>query len=416
MEGIVLSVSEFVSLVNQTLEFAYAGVVVEGEVSEFEVKQAKWVHFKLKDQDSSVECFMVVWNLRLPIQDGQTIKVLGTPKLTKWGRFSLNVSSYDLTGEGNIRKAYEQLKAKLEAEGLFEPSRKRSLPVFPASIGLVTSTESQAFNDFIKIINERWGGIVIQVFPVQVQGLAAPDQIAAALNYFNQLARPVDVVVIIRGGGSGEDLQAFSAETVVRAVAASRTPTIVGVGHEDDHSLADFAADLRASTPTDAARKVVPNRKRVTSQLIYSQRRMLDASRLAFSEYSQELTHHIYALEQFIVRPLEHLAELSSRLRQNLSAAASQITIAAGQLKRLHQDLSFHTETLINREWQRLQMLMRALNSYDPALALKRGYAIARSQAGRIIKSAREVKIGDFIVVQLAKDQLETEVKNVRTR
>ncbi|HSH31858.1 MAG TPA: exodeoxyribonuclease VII large subunit, partial [Candidatus Saccharimonadales bacterium] len=228
----IISVKEFIAILNETLAFAYPLVTVEGEVSGFKVNQGKWVFFDLKDEEATLGCFMPLYQLKVPLEDGMKVRVGGTPKLTKWGKFSFTARTVELAGEGELRRAFEILRAKLEQEGLFAPQRKRALPPFPATIGLITSAQSAAYHDFTKILQARWGGVTVKVADVQVQGAPAPDQIVMAIDYFNQLPLPVEVVVLIRGGGSLEDLQAFNTESVARAVAASRTPMVVGVGHE----------------------------------------------------------------------------------------------------------------------------------------------------------------------------------------
>jgi exodeoxyribonuclease VII large subunit len=267
MQPQIISVSEFIGIINETLGFAYPQVIVEGEVSGFKVNQGKFVFFDLKDENHTLGCFMMARDLALPIEDGMKIRVTGGPKVTKFSRFSLTVRAIELAGEGELRRAMELLRRKLTAEGLFDLSRKRPLPTYPRRIGLITSGTSAAYHDFIKILNARWGGVEVLLADVTVQGITAPDQIVGALGYFNQLSEPADVLVLIRGGGSLEDLQAFSTEPVARAVAASRTPIIVGVGHEVDTSLADHAADVRAATPTDAARLVVPDRSEISARI-----------------------------------------------------------------------------------------------------------------------------------------------------
>jgi exodeoxyribonuclease VII large subunit len=269
-----ISVTEFVSIINETLAFAYPQVLIEGEVSSFKVNQGKFVFFDLKDEANVLNCFMMVHQLKMPIEDGMKVRVLGSPKVTKFSKFSLTVRDVELAGEGALRRAMELLKKKLEGEGLFDPARKRPIPAFPTRLGLITSGASAAYADFIKILSARWGGIEVLLADVSVQGAQAPDQIVGALEYFNTLRDPVDVLVLIRGGGSLEDLAAFSTEPVARAVAASRTPIIVGVGHEVDFSLADYAADLRAATPTDAARLVVPDRHETEATIEHLARRI----------------------------------------------------------------------------------------------------------------------------------------------
>lgn len=409
---VVVSVSEFIELVNQTLEFAYTNVVVEGEVTGFSIKQDKWVHFTLKDEDSSINCFMTTWGLKTPIEDGMRLKVMGVPKVTNWGRFSLTVRAYELAGEGALQKAFELLKAKLDAEGLFEPSRKRLLPDYPQTIGLITSTDSEAYKDFCKILNERWGGVTVDVAHVQVQGLPAPDQIVAAINYFNQLAVPPDVLVVIRGGGSLEDLQAFNTETVTRALASSRTPTIVGVGHEGDVSLADLVADVRAATPTDAARKVVPNKQEVISSIYHLQQRTNVALKQAISDIDYQLQEATTRLERFIRLPADRVLNLQSRLQHGLLRLEHQLSRDLQLVTQNQQTLENSLKYQLQNQVQSFNSLLRALRNLDPQRVLARGYAIAR-KAGKVIKTKNDVEAGDLLMLQLAKDQLTIEVKDV---
>ncbi len=260
------TVSEFTELLNGTLEYAYTGVMVEGEVTSFKVNQGKWVFFDLKDEGGSINCFMPVFQLRLPLEDGMKVVVKATPKLTKWGRFSLTVKQILPVGEGNIKKSFEFLKKKLEQEGLFDVSRKRPIPEDLVKIGVISSTQAAGYVDFCKIINERWGGLEIQVAHTMVQGLAAAEQIISAIKYFNEKAE-VQIIAIMRGGGSADDLAVFNDEALVRAIAESRIPIITGIGHEVDESLADLAADIRASTPSNVA-EMLTNEKHAEIQRI----------------------------------------------------------------------------------------------------------------------------------------------------
>ncbi len=263
MEKVLLSVSDFLALTNQTLEYAYPIVTIEGEVTSFKVNQGKFVFFDIKDAGASVGCFMMVFALRVPIEDGMKVIVTASPKLTQWGKFSLTVKSIRPSGEGSIKKSFELLKVKLEQEGLFSFDRKRLLPSQPRHVAVISSTQAAGYADFIKIINDRWGGMKVDVAHVQVQGDVAPDQITRAFKYFNQQETLPEVIIIIRGGGSADDLAAFNDERLVRTIAESRIPTLVGVGHETDETLADLAADVRAATPSNAAQLLTPDKHAV---------------------------------------------------------------------------------------------------------------------------------------------------------
>ena len=221
-EAIELSVSDFVALLNQTLEFAYPSVTIIGELANFRVSKNRWVYFDLKDDKASVKFFGTVYQLPGPLEEGMLLKVRGQPRLHQLYGFSVNVLSMLPAGEGSIRRAADLLQAKLTVEGLFDPARKRALPYPPSRVGLITSAQSAAYADFIKIMNARWQGVEIELIDVQVQGEPAPEQISQAIEQFNAQALPPEVLVLIRGGGSAEDLAAFSSEQVTRAVAASR--------------------------------------------------------------------------------------------------------------------------------------------------------------------------------------------------
>ena len=257
---IKFSPTDFIAVVNQTLEYAYGSILIEGEVASFKVNQGKWVFFDIKDAESSIPCFMTLFQLRMPLEDGMKVVVRGVPKITKWGKFSFTVQAVRPVGEGSLKKAYEILKKKLADEGLFAAERKRQIPKDLTKIGVISSTAAAGYADFIKIINARWGGLKIQVAHTQVQGLDAPDQIIRALKYFNE-RNNVQMIAILRGGGSADDLAAFNDEELVRAVAASKIPVITGIGHEVDESLCDLAADVRASTPSNAAEMLTPDRE-----------------------------------------------------------------------------------------------------------------------------------------------------------
>lgn len=363
------TVSGFVSAINQTLNVAYPTVEVEGEVSGFNVNQGKFVFFDLKDETSSVGCFMMAFSLRVPLEDGMRVKVTATPKLTDKGRFSLTIKKIELSGEGSLKRAYELLKVKLEKEGIFDPARKRSLPVYPSKVGIISSVDSAGYKDFQKIANELWGGVDFQVAHVQVQGDAAPDQIISAIKYMNELADVPEVLVVVRGGGSLEDLAPFNDELVTRAIASSRIPTLVGVGHEIDTTLAELAADVRASTPSNAAQILLPDKSELVARL----------------------------------------GVMSSRIE----AAVSRIIDGRRReaLARIEQSL----ESLLQDQSSVLASFTRTLKAYDPREALKRGYSIARRN-GQILRSGATVKVGDSVMLELSDSTLDTEVKNVNKK
>ncbi|HVM90822.1 MAG TPA: exodeoxyribonuclease VII large subunit [Verrucomicrobiae bacterium] len=352
----ILTVSQFVTYLNDTFKAIWdaTGVAVEGEVSNFRVSQGQWVNFDLKDDESLVSCFMVLNKLRLPVEDGMRVRLFGYPRVyPKFGKFSFNVDRVELVGEGALKKALAMLKAKLEAEGLFDFSRKRTLPRFPKSIALIASRESAAYGDFIRIVNERWSGLEIDLYHAIVQGEKAPGSVMAGLAAANKHG-DYDAIVITRGGGSFDELMAFNDERLVRAVYASKIPTMVAIGHERDVSLCELAADVHASTPTDCARRLVPDKRDVLFEL----------SRL----------------DERIAGEVERRVEL---YRDTLERAQSG---AARWLEMLRV---------------RLDSLRRLITSFSPEAVLKRGFAIVTDQAGDVISSVKDAKPGLAVAIRL---------------
>ncbi|MCK9361554.1 exodeoxyribonuclease VII large subunit [Patescibacteria group bacterium] len=352
----ILSVSQYVAYLNDTFKAIWDTneAAIEGEVSEFRISQGQWVNFNLKDQEAVVSCFAVLNKLRVPIEDGMRVRVSGSPRVyPKWGKLSFNVERVELVGEGALRKALAALRAKLEAEGLFDASRKRELPRFPSRIALVASRESAAFGDFIRVVNERWRGVEIDLYHAVVQGDKAPDSVMAGLASA-QKHGPYDAIVITRGGGSFEELMAFNDERLVRAIYASKIPTMVAIGHERDVTLAEEVADVRGSTPTDCARRLVPDRKDV----LY------------------ELAH----LEQGIAASVENLIEGHKETLTRFESAADRWL----EMFRL-----------------RLDGLHRLIASFSPEAVLKRGFAILTDKAGDVVASIKDAKPGMPIAIRL---------------
>jgi exodeoxyribonuclease VII large subunit len=369
MEDFTVSVSEFVALVNETFDIAFPAVTIVGELANFRVSKNRWVYFDLKDEDASVKFFGTVYMLPGPLEDGMVLQVRGTPRMHPLYGFSVTAQNIRPVGEGAIKRASDLLQAKLAAEGLFDAERKRTLPVIPERIGLIASRESAAYIDFMKIINARWGGLVIEFIDVQVQGDVAPAQVVSALQQFNQLQSPPEVVVITRGGGSAEDLQAFSTEQVTRAVALSRIPTMVAIGHERDISLAELAADVRASTPSNAAELLVPDRQQVLAHV------------------------------QLTARNLHtEITEIITREKDELDRAVQQSTQAINRLLQQSQETAGRYK--------------RLLSVLSPEAALKRGYALVR-RGKQVVRSVANVAAQDGLDIQLVDGTIHAEVIQV---
>ena len=377
--------TEFLSVVNQTLEYAYSSVVITGEVASFKVNQGKWVFFDIKDEESSVSCFMTLWSLRQPIEDGMKVMVRGVPKVTKWGKFSFTVKQVAPVGEGSLKKAYEMLKKKLTAEGLFDVAKKRPIPADLTNLGVISSTQAAGYADFIKIINARWGGMRVQVAHTQVQGLDAPDQIIRALRYFNERAE-VQAIAILRGGGSADDLSCFNDEALVREIAGSRIPVITGIGHEVDESLCDLAADVRASTPSNAAEMLTRDRAEELARL----RMIMERTRRALvGEVKQARVLNRDKVEK-IGRGLKS-KYIEPMLMENRS-----------KMKQMLQKIQLECQSMQGVVEQKLR-LIEVLN---PEKVLRQGYAIV----GGKISPGNVVKITTF------KQEIEAEVKKVKER
>lgn len=362
-QSLRLSVGEFIALTNQVLEGAYPSVEIEGEVASFKVNQGKYIFFDLKDDEGSVGCFMMKFQLRVALEDGMKVIVRARPKLTKWGKFSLTVEQIRPVGEGTIKRNFELLRLKLDKEGLFALERKRPLPAMPQHIAVISSTQAAGYADFMKIVDARWGGLTIDVAHVQVQGDDAPDQIIRALTYINQQEQLPEVIVLIRGGGSADDLNAFNDELLVRAIATSRVPVLTGIGHEVDVTLVDLVADMRASTPSNAAELLVPDKRDIVRQ-------------------TEVYLRHIVSRTDQVIETISQ--ETEQRLRSILD----------------------HVDQVVDNSLGRVEQLRAVLNAFDPKRVLERGYAIVRG----------DIAIGKTLEVETQAEYIETEVRSVRKK
>lgn len=390
MQDSILSVSEFVELLNQTLEFAYPSVNIEGEISGYRGPNRSGHHyFTLKDNNANVECVAFAGRVQVSLEDGMKVIVKGRPNHHPQYKFKFIVNEAKPSGDGAIKRAFELLKLKLEAEGLFSIDRKREIPKFPKRIGVISSSQAAGFEDFIKILNSRWGGVDVGLADVQVQGERSPAQIIKAIEYFDQTQSPFDVLVITRGGGSLEDLQAFSNEAVVRAVAASRTPTIVAVGHEVDISLADLAADLRASTPTDAARLVVPDREEFIYQIGVYRRTLASTFQQAILSYQHKLGGLVSSMSESLSTPRQKIDQLKTQLSDRVSQLTTRLD-----------------ESLISSR--------KILRSYNPKRVLARGYSLVRDESGILLSSVTKIKLTQKLMLELSDGQVDTEVVDVK--
>ena len=366
-------------------------VWVEGEVSNFSRASSGHCYFTLKDAGSQISC--VMWRNVARSQDhlpagGDLVLAHGRVGVYEaGGRYQLYVDKIQPAGVGNLYLEFERLKAQLEAEGLFDPERKRPLPRFPCRIGVVTSPTAAALRDILNVLGRRYPLAEVLLAPAQVQGDAAPPQIVAALRALNG-RDDVDVIIVARGGGSLEDLWAFNDERVARAVAGSRLPVICGVGHETDFSLADFSADVRAPTPSAAAELVAPDRAELRAQVVGLSVALVTTLQGAIEEQRWRLAEQARALKH--LSPAAQLAQARQRVDDLLGRAEAAA----------RHSLALHRE--------RLGGLTGRLAGVSPLGTLERGYAIVRyRETGAVVRSVAQVAPGDALGVRVVDGEFE---------
>lgn len=364
-----IGVTDFISLVNQIYELAYPTINIVGELANFRVSRNKWIYFDLKDEFSTLKFFGSVYMLKSPLEDGMMLKVRSYPRMHNNYGFSMQVQNIEPVGEGSLKKAAELLQIKLTKLGIFDMDKKRLLPHPPDRIALITSGQSAAYHDFVKIINNRWQGVKIDLLDVQVQGEIAEKQIVEAIKNFNKRPKDYDVLVMIRGGGSAEDLATFNTESVTLAIAESYIPTLVAIGHEIDISLAELAADRRASTPSHAAELLVPD-KRVVQKNLNS-----------------------------------HQEFLNKRLEESVRFLSAELEAKSERLKAL-------SESNINTIQITLEHHHQLIEAYNPKLVLERGYSIVRKK-GKLIRAVTDLDTLDSLDIELAKGNIKAEVKEL---
>jgi exodeoxyribonuclease VII large subunit len=386
----VYTVSALTAEVKAVLEDGFSAIWVEGEVSNFKHHTSGHMYFTLKDTDAQIRAVMFRGSNRLlkfQPKDGLAVLVFGTVTVyERRGEYQITVEFMEPKGVGALQLAFEQLKARLEADGLFDAARKRPLPRLPRKIGIITSPTGAAIRDMLTIIGRRFPGLAIVISPVQVQGETAPREIAAALAAMGRRS-DLDVLIVARGGGSLEDLWAFNEEVVARAIATSPIPVISAVGHETDVTIADFVADLRAPTPSAAAELVVAQRDELRQRVDELAARTVAAMENALAVRRarvQMLGRHLGVLS-----PAAHLRRQAECLR--------------GLTQRLH---AWWGMARMQRQ-ERLKLLAGKLGTLSPLAILGRGYSICWSLPGRhIVKTAAEVRTGSEVAVRLHRGEL----------
>lgn len=438
-ERIIYSVSELSQQIKGLLEKQFPDVWLTGEVSNFRAATSGHFYFTLKDANAQLRavCFRnQARYLKFKPQDG--ISVIARGHLSVYearGEYQLYVEYLEPAGVGALQLAFEQLKQKLASEGLFEPARKKPLPLLPRAVGIVTSPTGAVICDMLRILRRRFRNMNVTLYPVKVQGEGAAEEIVEGIEYFNR--HPIaDVLIVARGGGSLEDLWAFNEETVARAIAASRIPVISAIGHETDFTIADFVADLRAPTPSVAAELVVHRKQDFVDELRERARRMTQSLRLKLSEARERLTslrmHQVFQtmrtrLGERAQRVDDYIAALERSILDRLNAARQEwLRTSAGivrydfrrlvGLKRAaleERERRFGNEFkrfLVDRR-NRLGQVHAILQERSPLTILNRGYSITRDAAGRIVRDAAQVSLGDDLSIRLARGELGATVR-----
>lgn len=431
----IFSVRELNFAAKQLIETGLPLLWVRGEISNFVCAASGHWYFSLKDEQAQVRCVMFRHKsqyLEWQPKSGAQVEVLALPSLYEArGEFQLTLEQMRPAGMGALYEAFEKLKKKLEAEGLFADSRKRVLPSFPAQVGIVTSPQAAALRDVLTTLSRRMPGLPVVLYPTPVQGAGAGQKVAEAIALANQ-RKECDVIILCRGGGSIEDLWSFNEEVVARAIAASLIPVICGVGHETDFTIADFVADQRAATPTAAAQAVAPERGELLQRLHQLEQRMTRATLRQMERAMQQLDY----LQRRLVHPaqraqqqMQHLGQLQQRLQSALAytmqsqnwrwqTLQQRLRMARPDLTQLfnrHAEVSRRMKDALQRTLDRYDNRLAAaqqhLQHLDPQQVLARGYSMVRDAQGRVIADSAVLNLGQPLQVTFARGRAKVEVK-----
>jgi exodeoxyribonuclease VII large subunit len=438
LERRLWKVRDLVAAVRSHIEREYSDAWVEGEISNFRAPDSGHLYFTLKDGNAQIRVVMfrsAARLLRFHPADGLQVVVRG--RVTVYedrGELQISAEYIEPKGAGSLQLAFEQLKAKLEAEGLFAAERKKLIPALPSRIGVVTSTQAAALRDILNVLQRRHHSVNVLIYPAQVQGDAASHEVAAGIRFFSQ-HHNVDVIIVARGGGSAEDLAAFNDEALARTIAASSIPVISAVGHETDFTIVDFVADLRAPTPSAAAELVIRSRQEVEDhstalydRLSRAMRYRLLMGRQSLTELAQhgafarmmelihqrqqrldDLTHRLeLAQRQFLERSLRRWEKISAAIRHY-----DLRLVLSGMRKELDSGTAALASIMRNVLLQyrvRSERLHTALESLSPLAILDRGYALVFDADGNLLKDPSRVHVGDEITARLTHGELRAAV------
>jgi exodeoxyribonuclease VII large subunit len=434
----VWKVRDLVAAVRSHVEREYSDAWVEGEISNFRAPDSGHLYFTLKDGNSQIRVVMfrsAARLLRFRPTDGLQVVVRGRVTVyEERGELQISAEYIEPKGAGSLQLAFEQLKAKLEAEGLFAAERRKPIPSLPSRIGIVTSAQAAALRDILNVLQRRHHSVNVLIYSAQVQGDAAAQEVAAGVRFFNQHDN-VDVIIVARGGGSAEDLASFNNEALARTIAASEIPVISAIGHETDFTIIDFVADLRAPTPSAAAELVIRSRQEVEDHAAALRERLSRAVRYRLLMGRQALTelaqHGAFARMMELIRQRQqklddlthrmelaqrHLLEQTRRRWEMISAAVRHYDLRR-VLSGVHKELESGTSALVAimrnvllQQRVRSERLHTALESLSPLAILERGYALVFDSQGKLLKDVRGLKLGDEISARLAHGEIRAAV------
>ena len=436
----IITVSELTGLLRASIEEQFSDIWLEGEISNLRAPGSGHVYCTLKDKTSQIRAVLFrssAVRLRFALQEGMQVIVRG--RLTVYeprGEYQIVLDTVEPKGIGALQLAFEQLKERLAAEGLFDQGKKKSIPAFPLTVGIVTSLTGAAIQDILVVLRRRWPTLHILIAPVQVQGESAGRQIAEALVGLNELGS-VDVIIVGRGGGSSEDLWSFNEEIVVRAIAASHVPVVSAVGHEVDMTLADFVSDFRAPTPSAAAEVVVPVLAEIVERLrelkvrtgqvmlrrCDSERQRLDASirgvidvRFRLQEASQRTDDMVDRLREMVQQLLTSWRERVYEVQRDLSDLNPILAIKQGlaTIPQFSKRLEGQMGVIMAQHHHRVHATLAQINTLSPLAILGRGYSILHMvPTGQVLHRAKDVGVGQELEVQLASGRLNCVVTRV---
>ena len=435
----IWTVKDLMSAVRSAVEREYTDVFVEGEISNYRPAESGHLYFTLKEDGAQMRVVMFRSQARLlKFRPADGMAVIARGRVTVYearGELQLSAQYLEPRGAGALQIAFEQLKQKLAAEGLFDQARKQPIPALPRRIGVVTSPRGAAIQDIVNIVRRRHRGLNLLIYPAQVQGEAAAGEVSAGIQYFNR-ARNVDVIVVARGGGSMEDLAAFNDEGLARVAAASELPLISAIGHETDFAILDFVADLRAPTPSAAAELVIESQHQLEQRVETFRQRLARAARYQLLIARQTLTqlaqHGAFArMHDLIGRRQQRLDELVFRLasaeRRHLQEYRTRLDTASARvrardlrrtLEAMRRDIEAHTSALASaarsdlaRRRARFEGLRATLDALSPLNILERGYALVFDARGNLVKDARQVKAGNEIRARVSRGTIAATVK-----